>query len=652
MIDSGPSGTTNDSTPTFEFHSTEAGSSFDCSIDTGTAAFGALLGPGRRPHPEPALADGTYTFRVRATDGAANPTDPRDPQLHGQHRRRPRPDPHSTVPASPANQNSPKVARQRRRRLPGLDLHRPRLHRHPARHRQRRRTGSRDHGRRRRQLDHRPPRHRDRLRQHLLLLGAAHLRRGLGRAADADRRPPSRRSAPALDPASNSPAKTPEARASLRSNAASTRPKPRAWASCTSPKAYTGLADGRPHASKCGRSTRAGQHRPDPRPVRLAPSTPPRPTRSSTPAPAARPTTRPRPSTSTRPRPARASNARSTPAPPPSAPARARAPPTRRPRPLADGDLHLPGAGHRRRRQRRPDRRPAASRSTPRDSPAPTLSSTVPASPANQNSPKVLGSAAAGSQVSIYSTSGCTGTPLATGTAAELGAGITVAVADNSTTAFRATATASGNTSSCSAPLTYVEDSAAPQTLIGTHPPALSASASASFEFSGEDPGGSGVASLQCRLDSTEASAWARLHLAQDLQRPRRRRPPLRSAGDRPSRQHRRLAGRLRMADRHDAPDGGDRRRPDRARPTTRPRPSNSTRPSPARPSPARSTPAPRASAPARAPAPPTPRRPRSPTAPTPSASARPTRPGTRARRRPSSFTVAAGTPRRGPDRR
>ena len=141
--------------------------------------------------------------------------------------------------------------------------------------------------------------------------------------------------------------------------------------------------------------------------------------------------------------------------------------------------------------------------------PAPTLSSTVPASPANQNAPKLLGSAAAGSQVSIYSTSACTGTPLATGTAAELEAGITVTVPDNSSTALRATATASGNTSSCSAPLTYVEDSAAPQTQIGAHPAALSASAAASFEFSGEDPGGSGVASLQCRLDSTEASAWA-----------------------------------------------------------------------------------------------------------------------------------------------
>ncbi|HEX3243537.1 MAG TPA: N,N-dimethylformamidase beta subunit family domain-containing protein, partial [Solirubrobacterales bacterium] len=50
--------------------------------------------------------------------------------------------------------------------------------------------------------------------------------------------------------------------------------------------------------------------------------------------------------------------------------------------------------------------------------PAPSLTSTVPASPANQNSPKVLGSAAAGSQVSIYTSSDCSGAPLATGSAA------------------------------------------------------------------------------------------------------------------------------------------------------------------------------------------------------------------------------------------
>ncbi len=71
IIDAGPSGTTADSTPSFEFHSTEAGSSFECSIDTGLAAFGPCSGPGAS-HTPSALADGSYTFRVRATDGAAN----------------------------------------------------------------------------------------------------------------------------------------------------------------------------------------------------------------------------------------------------------------------------------------------------------------------------------------------------------------------------------------------------------------------------------------------------------------------------------------------------------------------------------------------------------------------------------------------------
>ncbi len=74
IIDSGPAGTTNDSTPTFGFHSTDSGSSFECSIDTGTAAFGPCSGPGAT-HTPSALAAGSYTFRVRATDPAAN-TDP------------------------------------------------------------------------------------------------------------------------------------------------------------------------------------------------------------------------------------------------------------------------------------------------------------------------------------------------------------------------------------------------------------------------------------------------------------------------------------------------------------------------------------------------------------------------------------------------
>jgi beta-mannanase len=91
---------------------------------------------------------------------------------------------------------------------------------------------------------------------------------------------------------------------------------------------------------------------------------------------------------------------------------------------------------------------------------APTVSSTSPASGTNDNSPKVIGSAVAGTTVKIYSTAGCTGSPLATGTAAAFASpGIAASVGDYTTTTFRATATdAANNTSGCSATsVTYVE---------------------------------------------------------------------------------------------------------------------------------------------------------------------------------------------------
>ena len=134
--------------------------------------------------------------------------------------------------------------------------------------------------------------------------------------------------------------------------------------------------------------------------------------------------------------------------------------------------------------------------------PAPQLTATVPASPANQNSPKVIGSAPAGSTVRLYTTIDCSGTPIATISAAELATGVTVSVPDDTTTRFRATVTdEANNPSACSAALTYIEDSSAPQTQIDTHPSTPSGSASASFTFSGSDPGGSGIASFECRRD-------------------------------------------------------------------------------------------------------------------------------------------------------
>ena len=77
IIDSAAHGTTSDTTPSFAFHSTEAGSTFECSIDTGTASFGPCSGPGATHTPASPLADGAYTFRVRATDSDGTPnTDP------------------------------------------------------------------------------------------------------------------------------------------------------------------------------------------------------------------------------------------------------------------------------------------------------------------------------------------------------------------------------------------------------------------------------------------------------------------------------------------------------------------------------------------------------------------------------------------------
>ena len=72
VIDSAPHGSTSDPTPSFAFHSTKPGSTFACSLDQGTADYQPCTSPFTE---SPALSDGDYSFRVRATDAAAN-TDP------------------------------------------------------------------------------------------------------------------------------------------------------------------------------------------------------------------------------------------------------------------------------------------------------------------------------------------------------------------------------------------------------------------------------------------------------------------------------------------------------------------------------------------------------------------------------------------------
>jgi Bacterial Ig-like domain len=73
-VDGGPSGLTNDRTPTFSFSATDPAQpiGFECSIDNGTPNYGTCSGPGDTHTPSSPLSDGPYTFRVKATDAAGN----------------------------------------------------------------------------------------------------------------------------------------------------------------------------------------------------------------------------------------------------------------------------------------------------------------------------------------------------------------------------------------------------------------------------------------------------------------------------------------------------------------------------------------------------------------------------------------------------
>jgi Bacterial Ig-like domain/PKD domain len=68
-ITSGPTDTTNDATPTFAFTASEEGSVFECRVDSGSWADCAT------PWTTATLADGVHSVAVRATDDAGN-TDP------------------------------------------------------------------------------------------------------------------------------------------------------------------------------------------------------------------------------------------------------------------------------------------------------------------------------------------------------------------------------------------------------------------------------------------------------------------------------------------------------------------------------------------------------------------------------------------------
>lgn len=83
-IDDGPSGLTNDTTPTFTFSSEAPGAapgysgviSFECSLDRGTPSYSPCSGPGASHTPATPLDGGPYTFRVRALDSEGRDPSP------------------------------------------------------------------------------------------------------------------------------------------------------------------------------------------------------------------------------------------------------------------------------------------------------------------------------------------------------------------------------------------------------------------------------------------------------------------------------------------------------------------------------------------------------------------------------------------------
>ena len=100
-IDSGPSGPTNDATPTFTFSSDQPGSTFECRTDAGAWASCSSA------HTTASLGDGPHTFEVRAIDSAGN-TDPTPAHAQPSPSTPARPTPRSTrVRPVPTNDPTP-----------------------------------------------------------------------------------------------------------------------------------------------------------------------------------------------------------------------------------------------------------------------------------------------------------------------------------------------------------------------------------------------------------------------------------------------------------------------------------------------------------------------------------------------------------------
>ncbi len=133
--------------------------------------------------------------------------------------------------------------------------------------------------------------------------------------------------------------------------------------------------------------------------------------------------------------------------------------------------------------------------------PPPRPEATSPGSPANDNSPRVRGTAPAGTTVYLFGSPGCAGAPVAHGSASSFAAeGIEVSVLDDTSSRFSAIAEGGGIDSACSeGAVAYAEDSRPPDTRIRGGPGRGSRPGSASFSLAAVPPG-SGT-TFRCALD-------------------------------------------------------------------------------------------------------------------------------------------------------
>jgi uncharacterized membrane protein YgcG len=125
--------------------------------------------------------------------------------------------------------------------------------------------------------------------------------------------------------------------------------------------------------------------------------------------------------------------------------------------------------------------------------PTPSQLSTDPASPGTSLAPRIKGQSDPNTSIKIYTTPDCSGVPIATGSQVELGgAGIPVTVTASSSTSFRATATdTNGDTSPCSASVSYAHQPESPPPPPPPPPPPLTEESSTGGTTGGST-GGSG----------------------------------------------------------------------------------------------------------------------------------------------------------------